>query len=393
MAACLALTVGAAHATDLFEVTGVRVDATADDARAAQQKAIYAGQAKAVRRMFQKLTLITDHSRLPAADGDMINRLVRSYEVTNERRSAERYIAEMTVQFQPDAVRNALRQYGVPYAETVSPRALVLPVVNDSSGARLWASPNTWRAAWQDLGWRGRLVELVLPYGELADVSAITANQATTGDLHALKSIADRYAAADVFVMMAWPDINAGRVSVEVRRYGVATQVVLRDGYPLDAQTGDAGPSYAGAAAAVARQLDQAWISQNLLDFRTVNAMSVEVPLGELGAWLSVRRRLEALSQIDQIDIASLSREKAELRINYLGSESRFVSALSARDLDLVEAEPGLWRLEDRVAGANIRSVTAPAAGGGAVTAQPAVENVPAAVEPLPVTIDDLLVE
>jgi len=394
--AWLALAVGVAQAAELFEVTGVRVVATAEDARAAQQKAIYAGQVQAVRRMFEKLTLVTDHSRLPPPDGDMINRLVRSYEVTNERRSAKRYIAEMTVQFQPDAVRAALRQYGVPYAETVSPLALVLPVVTDSAGARLWASPNDWRAAWQDLAWRGHLTDLALPYGELADVSTIAADQAATGDLLALKKIADRYAAADVLVMMAWPDANSGRVSVEVRRYGADAQVLLRDSYALDPQAPDAtGISYVGAAAAVARQLDQAWIAQNLLDFRAVNSLSVEVPLGELGAWLSVRRRLEALSQIDRIDIASLSTAKAELTLSYLGTESRFLSALAAREFELVESESGLLRLEDRVARAGTRAMTMPAAGGDAVVEPSEIADTPPIpeIEPEPVMIDDLLVE
>ena len=123
------------------------------------------------------------------------------------------------------------------------------------------------------------------------------------------------------------------------------------------------------------------------------NALKVEVPLGELGAWLSVRRRLEALSQIERIDIASLSRAKAELTLNYLGGENRFVSALAAREFDLVEAQPGLWRLEDRMGSINARSMTAPASGGEAAV-RPAVDSTTTPeVEPLPVMLDDLLVE
>lgn len=405
--ACVMVAVFASAATapafaDLFEVTGIRVDATADNAQAAQQQAIFEGQARAVRQMFQKLTLATDHSRLPPADGDMINRLVRSYEVINERRSAQRYIAEMRVQFQPEGVRRALRQNGLPYAETVSPRALVLPVISDPPDVRLWESPNAWRAAWQDLAWRDHLVDLVLPYGELGDVSTITATQAASGDLNALQAIAERYDAADVYVMMAFPDPGAGRMSVEVRRYGTVAEVALRNSYAVGAAASDqSGAGFMRAAAAVAKQLDQQWISQNLLDFRSVNSVAVEVPLGDLGTWLNVRRRLEALSQIDRIEIASLNTAKAELRLSYLGTESRLVSALAAREFDLVESETGSLRLLDRVATARTRAIpppAAPAAGGEAnASFEPEPVEAPQPpepeYEPEPVAIDHLLVE
>ena len=56
----------AAQTTNVYEVTGVAVDVTAETAAAARDKALaLRGDVKAFRRLLERLTLRTDHPRLP----------------------------------------------------------------------------------------------------------------------------------------------------------------------------------------------------------------------------------------------------------------------------------------------------------------------------------------
>jgi hypothetical protein len=335
-----------ARAADLFTVSGVTVDATAESAQAAQQQALAKGQRIALAAMFSKLTLEVDHARLPASDAETLARLVRGFEVTDERRSSLRYIAELTVRFDPEGVRAALRDAGIPYAETESLPILVLPLLDDRGEPRLWAEPNPWRAAWRALDWRNRLVDLVLPYGELADLTTITAEQALAGDERAIAAIAARYDAADSLVAVARP-LADGMLEVEARRFGPAgSEVVYRQRIaPAPAQA-----ALATAAAAIAQTLERAWKRDNLLDFRRRERIEVTVSLSGLEGWLELRRRLEALSQITRIEVAALTTTEARLRLHYLGDAERLADALQRRSVELVEESPGAWRLELRLA-------------------------------------------
>ena len=363
---------GGAQAGDLFSVAGVRIDAIAESAQAAQQAALRRGQATALRSMFKKLTLVADHPRLPSIDRPMIDRLMRSYQVTSERRSAQRYVAKITVYFDPDRVRETLRLADIPYAETVSPTSLVLAVLVDQAGARLWASPNDWRLAWENFNRGGRLVNLAMPYGELADISAVSADQALTGDQVALATIAARYGANDVVVAIAQPQ-SPNQLMVELHRHGETATLLLRgtrdlalaapaepdlaavaEGDPLTPdETEDQDlaatrrAAYGTVIAEIVAVLEQDWIAANLLDFGVVTGVAVAVPLSGLGQWLNIRARLEALSQIERIEINSLSPVVADLTLHYLGSESRLVTALRARKLALVDNGEEGRTLED----------------------------------------------
>lgn len=375
---------GAGRAEDLFTVSGVTVDATAESAQAAQQQALAKGQSIALAAMFRKLTLEVDHARLPAADAETRARLVRGFEVTNERRSSLRYIAELTVRFDPDGVRAALRDSGIPYAETESLPIVVLPVLDEPGAPRLWAEPNPWRAAWRALGWRNRLVELVLPYGELADLTTVTAERALAGDEAALAALAARYGAAASLVAVARP-LAGGALAVEAKRFAPAgSEVVLRQ--QVAPVPGEAAAPFAAAAAAVAETIERAWKRDNLLDFRHRERIEVATRLAGFADWLELRRRLEALSQITRIEVTALTTAEARLRLHYLGDAERLADAMHRRNVELVEESPGAWRLE-------LRSAAAPPAPGVLPADPDDAFAAPPAPAPAPEPDSDLLFE
>ena len=380
-----------AVAGDLFSVAGITVDATAENAELAQQQAIALGQRRALEAMFRKLTLDVDEARLPEATPELLTRLARGYEVVNERRSGQRYIAELAVRFDPEGVREALRQAGIPYAETVSPPLVVLPVAVDAAGARLWAEPNPWLAAWRNLDWRDRLVALVVPFGELADVAAITAEQALAGERAPLAAIAARYQAVASLVAAA-QSLPEGGVTVAVGRYGSGEpEILMREHFaPAAAATGE--QLYRPMAEAVAMTLERAWKRENLLDFRVKESLPVSARLSGLDDWVKLRRSLDALSQIERLEVESLGTREARLTLHFFGPRDRLAEALAARQVALSEDATGRWRLELTAAG------RAAAAGPAAVLAPapdmpvPAAEPAAPAPAPRPPT-ESLLVE
>src|SRR4029079_16874589 len=118
---------------------------SAESATAARDLAMTQGRPAAWTKLFRRLTATAQWSKQPQLDDNALIRLVRSFEVSGERRSTTRYLAEATYHFNPVGVRAVLRQANIPYTETRSRPALVIPVIAGKPGFDP-ASP--WAKAW-----------------------------------------------------------------------------------------------------------------------------------------------------------------------------------------------------------------------------------------------------
>ena len=190
---------------DLFQVSGIKVDATAADAVAAREQALLQGQTEGLRRLMRRLVPAEQHGRLPSVGPAEIERYVQNFEIADEQVGTNRYLARLTVRYEPDAVRELLQGAELGYAETVSQPIVVLPVYRIAGGAQLWPENNPWWQAWADHMDLERLLRLVLPLGDLQDMAAVTADQALAGDPAALAALGRRYGSDDVLVAIATP--------------------------------------------------------------------------------------------------------------------------------------------------------------------------------------------
>lgn len=357
-AALLLFTVGAtgqaALAQDIFTVAGVAVDVTAENAAAARERALAQGQIEAARLMLGRLIRRQDRGNLPLIDSDMVNLLVSDFSIANERRSNVRYLAEMTVRFDSRAVRQTLRDASLPFAETVSKPVLVLPILRNNGGLVLWDEPNPWRQAWNQVaGDKVPLVPMEVPFGDLSDISDISAEQAAAGDVERLNTIASRYGADDSLVVIATLDEGFGgsfaRVDVAVTRVGSTAQApILLDLAAIAGQ--DLDSLLRQAALATADAVGEAWTQANLLRFDQEQVVFFEIPLSSLGDWLKVRERLGQVALISDVHLRELRRDTAEIELRFFGELGQLEDALVQRDL-ILENEPiepsGLLRAED----------------------------------------------
>ena len=88
-----------AEAADLYRIQGVPVDATAESAVAARERAIDAGQREGLSRLMRRLTSPTAHDRLPDVGALPIERYVNSFEIAEEKVGPTRYLATLNVSY------------------------------------------------------------------------------------------------------------------------------------------------------------------------------------------------------------------------------------------------------------------------------------------------------
>lgn len=335
---CAVSPVRAQAAGDAFAVRGVDVDVTAANPQAAKEQALAEGQERAFRTLLERLTQPADHARLPKVDGTLY---VRDFSVDQERSSATRYIATLTVRFNPTAVRKLLQGEGIAYAEPRGRVLVVVPVYVPTGGrAVLWDDPNPWRDAWNALG-GGGLVPVAVPPGDLADVQTITAERALAGDVQAMQSMGARWRTSDVVVAVASPSPGGKGLDVSLIASPSAPKPFDSIAYPLtEGENLDA--VMLRAVQNINQNMDTVFKQPNLLAFDRVGSLSTLVPLAGLADWLNVRERLSQVPQVRRWELVSLSKAEAALVLHTVGEHDQVVAALQRAGLGLEPAE-GYW--------------------------------------------------
>ena len=323
---------------DAFTVRGIEVDVTAANPQAAKDQALAEGQNRGFRLLLERLTQPADLARLPKADG---TQYVRDFSVESERSSSTRYIATLTVRYNPTAVRRLLQGAGIAYAEPRNRVLVVVPVFKPATGrAVLWDDPNPWRAAWTGLG-GGGLVPVVVPTGELADIQTIGVDQALAGNPQAMQSMGARWRTSDVMVAVGALSPNGKTLDVSLIASPGAPKPFDTIAYQLnDGETLD--NLLTRAVRDIDRGIDTVFKQPNLLQFDRAATLSTLVPLTGMEDWLTVRERLGRVPQVRRWELVSLSKAEAALVLHTVGEQEQVNAALANAGLRLDVGE-GYW--------------------------------------------------
>ncbi len=342
-----------ARAEDPYTVTGVEIDATAGNALQAQTAAMRQGQLDAARRLVERLTLAEDRagtmleleSRLSetgemvsglALDDAIIAEMIAGLEISNEQRSATRYLAELDVTFDPRAVARVMAAYGVPYVESQARPLLVLPVHEGEGGFSLW-DDNPWRLAFIEQNFDNALTPILVPQRPAASVPLpISARQALQLNELALRDTAAMFGLNRIAVLRAGERDG-------IRRFG-GYLVTIEGDDEIVVDTWGPQTVFGGwrdAAQSFVTDREDDWKRRSIVrDFETTS-LRVTVLYGGLEEWQRLQTALSRASLVDGAQLDAMSRDGARMTVDYRGQLEQLVSELAERGATL-EEHPGL---------------------------------------------------
>ncbi len=326
-----------AMAQDIFTVTGVHVDESAETAAAARERALEIGQRLAFEEVVARITLPEDRAGLQIPDTAEITNMVRDFGVSNEKTSSVRYIADMTVRFKDDELRRYLRFRDVSFAELQSKPVMIVPVYRTSGFVSLWDDPNPWREVWSRNIATSGLVPIKAPIGDLTDISTVSAEQAENGAMDKLAQLARRYG-ADVAVV-ATADVTGPvggeSVNVTISRYDPngAPQIfgVQENTLPNESLN----ETLVRAAKSVQDQLADGWKRANLINYSTGGSLMVFIPITGLQDWAKIEDKLIGLPVVRNSRVVAMSRREVQLSLEFVGSTEQLQTALNQQNLNL----------------------------------------------------------
>lgn len=217
IAAALALG-GAPARADIWTVENIPVDASAESAIQAREMAQNQGRLKAFETVLKRITLPQDWDRLPVLSPQELLDYEVSFQVNDEQRSNRRFLAKMTYSFFGPDVEGLLQRSGIPFTTAQAKPVLLLPVWQNDDGVFLWGEEaNPWLQEFLSRDFSNELVPILLPLGDLLDVSTLTPDAALEADWAAVAPLADRYDLDQVAVAVATPDGEGGlEVAAEI---------------------------------------------------------------------------------------------------------------------------------------------------------------------------------
>lgn len=330
----------------MFSAGGIKVDVTAETAAKAREQALQDGQKRALMVVMERITPDYVVEQLTELVPDDIINMVRDMSVSNEKTSSVRYMATLDVSFNADAVRDLLRQNGLPYVRTSGKQLLILPVYKRSPAASpvLWDEDNPWLRAWSNRTVESYMIPLTVPAGDLADNNLLNVEQVVQGDLKAAENLAKRYEAEGILVVRMTR--NGAVFTVDAMAMDEATASEIKNfsfTLPLKKNT---AATYANAVKKVVNHLENVWKRDQMVQFNEVTPLVAMVPVSTVKQWTVIQKRLDRIPLISSYNLQAARAGVLQLTIFFAENLDRLQKEMAKRMLKLTVLPSGVFKLQ-----------------------------------------------
>jgi hypothetical protein len=330
-AALLFVVPAAAQDNSLYTVSGVHVDATGASSTEALNAAIAQGRGKAFQIVYRRLTRQADWGRQPALDPAALLRISRGYNISNERRSTTRYVADVTYMFNPEAVGRTLRAAQIAFSQTPAKRILLIPM---SPGV----SHGPWAQSLMAPGFRDSQVPFTVASPE--DDAALAALNFDTATWNDVAAVATKNHVTEVGLVQA---IYAnGKMTVNIRRLGLGEQPSKTSLEVPVLQT--VGTTYPAAAQAAVRAIEDLWKTRSAIDFSQRGRITADVRISGLAQWGEIQNNLSAMGNVTAVTVTAMNMNTARINLAYQGGIDQLRDAMGGAGLSLTN-RGGQWVL------------------------------------------------
>jgi hypothetical protein len=335
-----------AKAPSVYTVSKVAVTADAGDAVAAKEKALAQAQQMALRELFKRMTARSVHARLPVLDDAMVERMVDGFAVRRESNSATRYIASLDFNFEPNAVRDILNRFGIPYTDQQAPQTMLIPFLIQG-GAERTGSGNPWFEAFNGVDTENGLAPIKLSPAK-ANLTAAMLGDLSASSRSILETLSYQYRSENLVLAVA--DVDAQATQFRLRLIG--RDAVGGFGIDRSFRIFDGDVDYtAGIAAKVASKvIEGRWkmtrlASQGALSGPVdIETLTLVAQFSGLKAWQAMRQRLQKVPGVQNLDVRGLNARGANLTIDFPGGIERLALAAQSQGL-AVQQQGGQWVL------------------------------------------------
>jgi len=314
---------------NVYAVAGVHVDATAANGAEAQAAGFATAQRQALDRLTRRLA-VSPRPLPETVDQTMVERLVMSVDVEEQRRSATRFIGRLTVRFNPELARAFLQSQGYTLVENRSAPILLAPLAASDVAEETAA---LWRQVWVNGGFQNELVPLHVASADLQG-----APNWQTAAPYAQASAA----ASVIYATLRVQGGNAIADVVEVDASGARSRGALTARIAGDDEA-SLRAALISLTQAVAQPVQDDWKARANTASTQRGRIAASAIYGDQRQWETIKDALEgaASTLISEIRIEAVGREGALVSFSFTGNESQLAAELARRGVRLEQTSMG----------------------------------------------------
>ncbi|MDE3059917.1 MAG: hypothetical protein KGJ06_02780 [Pseudomonadota bacterium] len=321
------------------------VDVTGKDAADARSQAMVKGQRDALADLLGKLTTPEQvQSILNNLDDNKVAAIVRGTEVLEEKISSNRYRARLLVTFDGDQISTLIGK-GSEAAQgteaTVAGSFLVLPGYEEDGVAMLWEENNPWMPVWRTVGLEVASGDVVVPFGDNADISVVDTKTLASATYAALAPLTIRYGISDIVLLQAkfthTPDMVLTVVKRRVNRTSNEVNLLTYRADPQETKDMLLARAARDIIDSLQHKKSEEAESVKLVHGGERNTVMVLASITTLASWTQLRAKLQSLPMIDKIDLIAMSPQQVDMLVHYRGTPDSLANGISAQNLRLVK--------------------------------------------------------
>ncbi len=334
----------------VFTISGVHVETEAETAEAAKTKAMAQARQTAFQILLQRLAPKSYQPQIEKLKTESVGKWIQGVEVKNERVSAVKYSADVTVFFNRNSIEAYLQQNDIPYSAVSSPAILVIPVYDRGDTVLLLQQDSLWLNTW-------RKIEESKTYGLIPIKVPIATSQLDPADIlpdvnrDRVLQLAAQHGLAQALVVTA--SLNAhndqgGTIAKITIRAENISPTMASDPIVIEYEslpnTNLADVFYA-AAQNLLSQMQEIWKEKTISNTGPVKVLDVMVPARDLAAWINIQQQLMAIPEIRKINVRAMTKDVVQLALDVADGGLEFQELFKKYGLALM---PGtqIWVLQ-----------------------------------------------
>ena len=322
-----------------LEVRDVLIDKIDENAVTARDKAIIEARRVAFKMLAERVMGAEDFLDYKLPDDALIARLVRDFEIKDEKLSTNRYMANFTVRFDDKALnflengssffgkssfsrKKLLSDYKF-RAGDKSRTILLLPYYKNFFGRNiLWEDPNPWRDDWQTFGGVriSSKVSIIVPTGDIEDISFGSSEAVWDGDYTVLEKIRKNYKADEVMIATAYKNDTNVDIDIYIYKNGLfehkksIASYIAEDSFKKPIQDVIASNELFNEVVFVKES------SASSLNDKKIE-LEIKMFFSNFRDWVDAQKRMVSISPKPDFDILSLNKDAVTFKIDVKSEE------------------------------------------------------------------------
>ena len=310
---------------EVYTIHGIAVDERAPTVGEAQQKAFAYAKLVGAQQLIERFTLPEDRAAATdlIIDQTFADRIAAAVDVEEEVAGAGRYRGSLAVVYNPTQLRLALTQVGLPFTDSLGPRAVLFTTTSNGMDF-------AWKLAWDEAP-KESLVPLLL-----SDASGYRPDT----DWQVLQDEISLYGAQRGM----FANLRGGQGGYLVDLVSVTASGTRAIGTTRRASTLE------GAKAAVVELLNEDWKRTSIVRDTSRTLIEATVRYTSLTEWNTLRGALVRSPLVSNFQTRAISTDGAFIAFAFAGDGQRLTSDLRDRGV-VINAEDIGWVMTSAISG------------------------------------------